>query len=138
MTDAPESCPGVKMQAQTAPIDILFVIAPHSLLLDIAGPAEAFRLVNTRHAEHGQGAQFRLRFAGPVTSITTSVGLPIAQLEPLPAAFATTTWVVLVGQPSVHRTGWAGCCGRIWKPPTPRTVCSQSVRVRCWRRARDC
>ena len=27
-------------------IDLLFVIAPHSLLLDIAGPAEAFRLAN--------------------------------------------------------------------------------------------
>ena len=35
------------LQNMTAPIDILFVIAPHSLLLDIAGPAEAFRLVNT-------------------------------------------------------------------------------------------
>lgn len=102
MTDAAEGCPGVKMQDQTAPIDILFVIAPHSLLLDIAGPAEAFRLVNTRHAEQGKGPHFRLRYAGPVTSIPTSVGLPIAPLEPLPAAFATTTWVVLVGQPSVH------------------------------------
>jgi len=28
MTDAAEGCPGVKMQDQTAPIDILFVIAP--------------------------------------------------------------------------------------------------------------
>ena len=27
-------------------IDVLFVIVPHSLLLDIAGPAEAFRLAN--------------------------------------------------------------------------------------------
>ena len=97
-----QKVPSVKMQDSTAPIDILFVIAPHSLLLDIAGPAEAFRLVNTQNAEHGKGPQFRLRFAGPVTSIPTSVGLPIAQLEPLPAAFATTTWVVLVGQPSVH------------------------------------
>ena len=33
-------------------IDILFVIVPNSLLLDIAGPAEAFRLVNTRHAPY--------------------------------------------------------------------------------------
>lgn len=102
MTDAPESSQGMKMHDQKAPIDILFVIAPHSLLLDIAGPAEAFRLVNTRHAELGKGPQFRLRFAGPTASIPTSVGLPISQLEPLPAAFATATWVVLVGQPTVH------------------------------------
>src|SRR6187401_791967 len=101
MTDAAEGCPGVKMQDQTAPIDILFVVAPHSLLLDIAGPAEAFRLVNTRHAEQGKGPHFRLRFAGSAASAPTSVGLPIV-LEPLPDTFATTTWVVIVGQPTVH------------------------------------
>src|SRR6186713_2072251 len=86
---------------EPAPIDVLFVVAPNSLLLDIAGAAEAFRLVNTRHAEQGKGPHFRLRFAGTAASVPTSVGLPIA-LEPLPDAFATTTWVVLVGQPSVH------------------------------------
>ena len=36
------------------PIDLLFVIAPHSLLQDIAGPAEAFRLANLRLAERGR------------------------------------------------------------------------------------
>src|SRR4029450_4823312 len=90
-----------KLHDQPAPIDVLFVVAPHSLLLDIAGPAEAFRLVNTRHAEQGKGPHFRLRFAGSVSPAPTSVGLPIAR-EPLPDTFATTTWVVLVGQPTVH------------------------------------
>jgi transcriptional regulator GlxA family with amidase domain len=93
--------PGTKLNDSAAPIDVLFVVAPHSLLLDIAGPAEAFRLVNTRHAEQGQGPHFRLRFAGATASAPTSVGLPIT-LEPLPDSFATTTWVVLVGQPTVH------------------------------------
>jgi transcriptional regulator GlxA family with amidase domain len=91
----------LKLNDQPAPIDVLFVVAPHSLLLDIAGPAEAFRLVNTRHAEQGKGPHFRLRFAGSAASAPTSVGLPIA-LEPLPDTFATTTWVVIVGQPTVH------------------------------------
>jgi transcriptional regulator GlxA family with amidase domain len=91
----------LKLNDQPAPIDVLFVVAPHSLLLDIAGPAEAFRLVNTRHAEQGKGPHFRLRFAGSAASAPTSVGLPIA-LEPLPETFATTTWVVIVGQPTVH------------------------------------
>lgn len=90
------------MNPKAAPIDVLFVIAPHSLLLDIAGAAEAFRLVNVRHAQEGKRPQFRLRFAGPAASIPTSVGLPIASLESLPDAFDTTTWVVLVGQPLVH------------------------------------
>ena len=86
---------------EPAPIDVLFVVAPNSLLLDIAGPAEAFRLVNTRHAEQGKGPHFRLRFAGAAASAPTSVGLPIT-LEPLPDTFATKTWVVVVGQPTVH------------------------------------
>ena len=38
------------MTDRAAPIDLLFVIAPHSLLLDIAGPAEAFRLANLHRA----------------------------------------------------------------------------------------
>jgi transcriptional regulator GlxA family with amidase domain len=91
----------IKLNDQPAPIDVLFVVAPHSLLLDIAGPAEAFRLVNTRQAEQGKGPHFRLRFTGSASSTPTSVGLPIA-LEPLPDTFATTTWVVIVGQPTVH------------------------------------
>jgi hypothetical protein len=76
-------------------------VAPHSLLLDIAGAAEAFRLVNTRHAEQGKGPHFRLRFAGLQRRCRHRLGCRFA-LEPLPDAFATTTWVVLVGQPSVH------------------------------------
>src|SRR3954469_21751682 len=98
---APKGAAALKLNDQPAPIDVLFVVAPHSLLLDIAGPAEAFRLVNTRNVEQGKGSQFRLRFVGSTASAPTSVGLPIA-LEPLPDTFATATWVVIVGQPSVH------------------------------------
>jgi transcriptional regulator GlxA family with amidase domain len=90
------------MNARAAPIDLLFVIAPHSLLLDIAGPAEAFRLANLRRSLDRRPAQFRLRFAGPVADALTSVGLPLAQLEPLPKTLRLPTWVILVGQPTVN------------------------------------
>lgn len=83
-------------------IDLLFVIAPHSLLLDIAGPAEAFRLANLHRELRGMPPRFRLRFAGPVEAVSTSVGLQIAGLEPLPQRLNATTWVVLVGQPAAH------------------------------------
>ena len=53
------------MNARKPPVDLLFVIAPHSLLLDIAGPAEAFRLANLQLTLRKQPAHFRLRFAGP-------------------------------------------------------------------------
>jgi transcriptional regulator GlxA family with amidase domain len=90
------------MNVRTTPIDLLFVIAPHSLLLDIAGPAEAFRLANLRRTDKRQSPHFRLRFAGPAATALTSVGLPIAQLEPLPKTLRSPTWVILVGQPTAH------------------------------------
>ena len=83
-------------------IDVLFVIVPHSLLLDIAGPAEAFRLANQHREIRGLPPRFRLRFAAPNGTQSTSVGLSIAGLEPLPREFCATTWVVVVGQPSEH------------------------------------
>lgn len=90
------------MIAHTPLIDILFIIAPHSLLLDIAGPAEAFRLANLHRESRGMPPRFRLRFAGPVGTAPTSVGLAIAGLEPMPSRLNTPTWVVLVGQPGEH------------------------------------
>lgn len=83
-------------------IDVLFVIVPHSLLLDVAGPAEAFRLANQHRGLRGLPPRFRLRFAAPSETLTTSVGLSIAGLEPLPPELCATTWVVVVGQPTEH------------------------------------
>lgn len=85
-------------------IDILFVIVPHSLLLDIAGPAEAFRLANLHRDASGLPPRFRLRFAGPVATPPTSVGVALADLMPLPQRLNAPTWVVVVGQPSAHVT----------------------------------
>ena len=90
------------MIARSHPIDLLFVIAPHSLLLDIAGSAEAFRLANLHRERRGLPPRFRLRFSGPSATTTTSVGLGLFDLEPLPQSLSVPTWVVLVGQPSAH------------------------------------
>ncbi len=85
-----------------AAIDVLFVVAPHSLLLDIAGPAEAFRLADVHRAARGLEPRFRLRFTGAAPTATSSVGLALAGLEPLPRVLAAPTWVVVVGQPSAQ------------------------------------
>jgi transcriptional regulator GlxA family with amidase domain len=90
------------MNARKTPIDLLFVIAPHSLLLDIAGAAEAFRMANLQFALRKQPPHFHLRFAGPSARNITSVGLTLAELEPLPRALGASTWVVIVGQPTLH------------------------------------
>ncbi len=90
------------MPAPPTLVDLLFVIAPHSLLLDIAGPAEAFRLANLHREQRGQRPRYRLRFAGPVATAPTSVGLGLVDLEPLPEQLLAPTWVLLVGQPSAQ------------------------------------
>ncbi|HET7862946.1 MAG TPA: helix-turn-helix domain-containing protein [Burkholderiaceae bacterium] len=81
-------------------IDVLIVVPPRTLLLDVAGPAEAFRMANQQLARTGSPARFRLRYCGPQASAETSVGLQVAGLEPLPKAFERPTWLLLVGQPS--------------------------------------
>ncbi len=81
-------------------IDILFVISPESLLLDISGPAEAFRLANLHRKRRGLAPRFSLRFAGPEPDVQTSVGLPLRGLEPLPENLESPTWAVVVGQPA--------------------------------------
>jgi len=85
-------------------IDVLFVIVPQSLLLDIAGPAEAFRLANLHRERRDLPPRFRLRFTGPAATLPTSVGLMLADLAPLPQRLNAPTWVVVVGQPTVHTT----------------------------------
>lgn len=83
-------------------IDLLFVISPHALLLDVAGPAEAFRLANQHREAQGLGPRFRLRFVGPAPTAPSSVGLTIGEVAPLPEGFEGPTWVLLPGHPTPH------------------------------------
>ncbi len=65
-------------------IDLCFVILPDTLLMDWAGPAEAFRIANQRLVAQALEARFNLRFVGPLAEASTSVGLQVSGLEPLP------------------------------------------------------
>lgn len=81
------------------PIEVLFVVLPDSLLLDVGGPAEAFRLANAQLEARGRAPAYRMRFVGPDATTPSSVGLALTGLEPLPDHLAEPTWVVLVGRP---------------------------------------
>lgn len=106
------------MSAATPPIDVLFVVLPDTLLLDLAGPAEAFRLANQQLARRGRPPAFRLRFAGAEESARSSVGLTLSGLEPLPGSLVAPTWVVLLGRPGdatqVLRRQAAWLAARLW------------------------
>ena len=80
-------------------IDVLFLVLPDSLLLDLAGPAEAFRLANQQLARRRGAPAFRLRFVGPLGEVESSVGLSLSRIEPLPAELPPRCWVVLLGRP---------------------------------------
>jgi transcriptional regulator GlxA family with amidase domain len=95
-------------------IDVLFVILPETLLLDLAGPAEAFRLANQRLRSRGHAPAFRLRFVGPQAQCATSIGAALAAVEPLPAALDGASWVVLLGQPSGAESALSTPLPRAW------------------------
>ena len=96
-------------------IDILFLVLPETLLLDLVGPAEAFRLANQQLAARGRPAAFALRYISAKREAATSIGLHLANLEPLPDSLPPGAWVVLLGRPglketlpTLQRNGWLG------------------------------
>lgn len=86
------------MQAPS-PIRVVFVLLANSLVLDWAGPAEALRIANHRLHAAGQPERFTIEFASPRPTSTTSVGVRLSGLLPLPGTWSEPTWVVLVGLP---------------------------------------
>lgn len=91
----------LKTPAPTSPpvVDVLFVVLPDTLLLDLAGPAEALRLANQALQRQGRPPLWRLRYVGPQGETCSSVGLQLAGLEPLPTTLPRPSWVMLLGRP---------------------------------------
>ncbi len=78
--------------------EVLFLLLPDSLVLDWAGPAEALRIANNACLSQDKAAPFKLRFISPDASASSSVGVAVSGLEPLPPSITAPTWIVLVGQ----------------------------------------
>lgn len=95
-------------------IDVVFLVLPGTLLLDLAGPAEAFRLANQQSARRGLPTPYRLRYVGPSAQARTSVDATLADIEPLPARLAQRSIVVLLGQPSGAESALQRPLGRAW------------------------
>jgi transcriptional regulator GlxA family with amidase domain len=85
--------------------DVVFALLPRVVLLDVAGPADAFRNANTKVPD-----SYRLRFVAPTSNIQAGVGLQLAALEPLPPRLPDGSIVVL--------TGIAGKSLRLEEPET--------------------
>ncbi len=72
--------------------DVWFVVLPRLVLLDLAGPAEAFRIAGRK-----AGDGYKLHFVSPLRSVAAAIGLQIAELEPLPERLPAESIVVITG-----------------------------------------
>jgi len=93
--------------------DVYFLLLPQLVLLDLAGPAEAFRMANKKVPD-----SYRLHFVAPTRSVQAAIGLQLGALDPLPARLADDAIVVVNGvsgepvdfdEPSTQRVvAWLG------------------------------
>jgi transcriptional regulator GlxA family with amidase domain len=72
--------------------EVWFAMLPDVVLLDVAGAAEAFRIANREIP-----GSYRMRFVAPVSALTTSVGLALHDLPPLPATIGEGAIVIVTG-----------------------------------------
>jgi len=72
---------------------VYFILPPRTLLLDVAGPAEAVAMANRYQSD----VRFDLRYAGPVDRIESSIGLPLNEIAPLPASPEPDAMIVVAG-----------------------------------------
>jgi transcriptional regulator GlxA family with amidase domain len=71
--------------------DVWFVLPPDLVLLDFAGPAEAFRIAAAR------GGDFRLHVAAVGSEASTSLGVILSGIEPLPARLEPDALLIVCG-----------------------------------------
>lgn len=74
-------------------IPVWVLVPPRTLLLDIAGPIEVLRRANIEQ----QTVRFDVRYVGPRATLRTSVGLKVADIEPLPPALQPDALVIVPG-----------------------------------------
>jgi transcriptional regulator GlxA family with amidase domain len=72
--------------------DVYFLLLPQLVLLDLAGPAEAFRMANKKVPD-----SYRLHFVAPSRSVQAAIGLQLGDLDPLPTHLADDAIVVVNG-----------------------------------------
>ncbi|HEV7489695.1 MAG TPA: helix-turn-helix domain-containing protein [Rhodanobacteraceae bacterium] len=76
-----------------AQIPVWVIVPPRALLLDIAGPIEVLR----RAGIEQHGVRFVVRYASPARVVTSSIGITMSGIEPLPDAIADDALIVVPG-----------------------------------------
>lgn len=89
------------MKTVAPSIPVYVVYPPRALLLDAAGPLEAFRKANLLAAR----PVFDMRHVATGPQVTSSIGLPLGGLEPLPDALPDGAHVMVIGAVSFMPDG---------------------------------
>ncbi len=78
-------------------IPVYVVLPARTLLLDVAGPMEVLRKANQLQSE----LAFDVRFVGALPAVTSSIGLTLSGIEPLPETVEDDAMIVLSGDTEV-------------------------------------
>jgi transcriptional regulator GlxA family with amidase domain len=98
-------------------IVVYVVLAPQTLLLDVAGPLEVLRKAN----DHQSNIRFETRFIGPMSEVKSSVGLTLSSIEPLPDKLPANAFVVVPGGIDVSGPG-----------PGPKAIGAVDEKIVAW------
>ncbi|WP_445679154.1 GlxA family transcriptional regulator [Radicibacter daui] len=74
-------------------IPVFVVVPPRTLLLDVAGPMEVLRWANLEQT----ALRFDVTYVGPASGVSTSIGLELAGIRPLPDRLPDGAMVVVSG-----------------------------------------
>lgn len=81
------------MSAGARRIPVVVVVPARALLLDIAGPLEALRVANRLQSQ----VQFDVTYVGALPAVTSSIGLTLGGLSPLPESLPEGAMLLLSG-----------------------------------------
>ncbi len=81
------------IKAETRTLDVWVVVPERVLLLDLAGPMEVLRRANIEQ----RALQFNVHYVGSGARAHSSVGLPLADIAPLPLALPDDAMIVVPG-----------------------------------------
>ena len=102
---------------------IYFVVLPDTLLLDLTGPAEVFAMANRCQpsTRHGVPLRFELKYVGPCPQVSTSIGLALSGLAPLPEAIEPDALIFVTGTVDSAQPlrAWAGPSPTATRAPAP-------------------
>jgi len=95
-------------KGKTRLIPVYVVLPQQTMLLDVAGPLEVLRAAQREQT----AVEFEVRYVGPAPEVSTSIGLTVAGIEPLPERLPDGAMVIVSGMVEYAMTSGADSARR--------------------------